>query len=257
MKLNQVAAQLYTLRDFCQTADALAETAAKVKAIGYEAVQVSGIGPIEPAEVAEIFSAAGVRVCATHERPDLIRQNPLQAVERVKAAGATYSAFPYPGDLDFSDPAAVKSMIADLDEAGKVFRENGCTLSYHNHAIEFVRIGDETLMEHILRATSPENLKFELDTYWVQYGGGDPVAWCEKLQDRMPVMHLKDYGFSPENKPAFAEIGSGNLDFKRIISAAEKSGCEWFIVEQDTCPGDPFDSIKKSFDYIRDNLVAG
>jgi sugar phosphate isomerase/epimerase len=52
-----------------------------------------------------------------------------------------------------------------------------------------------------------------------------------------------------------AEIGVGNLDWKAIIAAAEKSGCEWFIVEQDYCPGDPFDSLKTSFDYIEANLV--
>ena len=52
------------------------------------------------------------------------------------------------------------------------------------------------------------------------------------------------------------EIGYGNLDFKAIVAAAEASGCEWFIVEQDSCPGDPFDSAKLSFDYIKANLVA-
>jgi len=50
-------------------------------------------------------------------------------------------------------------------------------------------------------------------------------------------------------------VGSGNLNFKKIIAAAEKSGCKWFIVEQDTCPGDPVDSLAKSFEYIKANLV--
>ena len=57
-----------------------------------------------------------------------------------------------------------------------------------------------------------------------------------------------------KNQPVMCEIGSGNLDFRRIVAAAETSGCEWFIVEQDTCPGDPVDSLAKSYDYIVNNI---
>ncbi len=73
---------------------------------------------------------------------------------------------------------------------------------------------------------------------------------------RLPLLHMKDYMVNDENAPQFAEIGVGNLPWPQIIAAAEESGCEWFIVEQDTCPGDPFDSLQISFDYIRANLVS-
>lgn len=251
MKLSQVAAQLYTLREFCKTEGGLAETARQVREIGYEAVQVSGIGPIEPATVRTIMSDHGLAICATHESPDLIRHEPLRAVERLKTFGAVYTAFPYPSGVDFRDPAAIKAMVSDLESAGAVFRQNGCVLAYHNHAIEFCRLGEETVLDYIERATSPENLVFELDTYWVQFGGGDPAAWSGKCRGRLPALHLKDFGFGADNKPFFAELGSGNLDFRRIIPAAEASGCQWFIVEQDICPGDPFESIRKSFEYLK------
>jgi len=65
---------------------------------------------------------------------------------------------------------------------------------------------------------------------------------------------MKDFAITPDNKIAFAEIGQGNLDWPRIVAAAEASGCEWFIVEQDVCPGDPFDSLRQSFEYIRTTL---
>lgn len=44
---------------------------------------------------------------------------------------------------------------------------------------------------------------------------------------------------------------------KRIIAAAEKGGTKWFAVEQDACPGYPFESIRQSFDYIAEPLVEG
>lgn len=257
MKASQIAAQLYTVRDFCTSADALAESAKKLRAIGYEVAQVSGVsGDVPAKDIRRILADEGISICATHENGDLIRKNPLAVVERLKTLGVAHTAYPYPGGVDFADPAAVKAMVVDLDAAGAVLRENGCTLSYHNHAIEFTRIGDEVLMDYIARATSPDNLKFELDTYWVQYGGADPVAWCKKVPGRMPILHCKDYGYGTDNKAFFAEIGYGNLDFPAIVAAADASGCEWFVVEQDTCPGDPFVSLEKSYRTMKDCLCT-
>jgi sugar phosphate isomerase/epimerase len=148
----------------------------------------------------------------------------------------------------------VKAFAARLNAAGKVLHEAGCRLSYHNHHIEFRRVKKKPVLEWIFKYTDPQYLQAELDTYWVQYGGGDPVAWCKKLKSRLPLLHLKDYAIDTENKVVFAAVGAGNLNWKKIIATAEKSGCEWFIVEQDTCPGDPFESLKESFEFIRNRL---
>jgi sugar phosphate isomerase/epimerase len=99
-------------------------------------------------------------------------------------------------------------------------------------------------------------LQGEIDTYWIQHGGADPVAWCAKLANRLPLLHIKDYTVLPTGKPDFTTIGAGNLNWPGIIAAADKSGCAWFIVEQDFTPGDPFDAVKQSFEYIKANLVT-
>jgi sugar phosphate isomerase/epimerase len=96
----------------------------------------------------------------------------------------------------------------------------------------------------------------ELDTYWVHFGGGDCVDWCRKLAGRLPFIHLKDYAITKARTPVYCEIGQGTLPFARIIAEAEQSGCRWFIVEQDTCPRDPFESLKISCDYLKTNLVS-
>lgn len=258
MKTSQIAAQLYTVRDFCGSPAELAATAKKLRSIGYQAAQVSGVSAkIPPAEIRRILADEGLAICATHENSDLIRSNPMAVVERLEAMGVRHTAYPFPSGVNFSDPAAVKAMVSDLDAAGAVLRAHGCTLSYHNHAIEFLRIGGETLMDYIARATCPDHLAFELDTYWVQFGGGNPVEWCKKAAGRLPLLHCKDYGFGSDDKPFFAEIGFGNLDFPAIIAAADASGCEWFIVEQDTCPGDPFVSLEKSYKTMSECLSEG
>jgi sugar phosphate isomerase/epimerase len=255
MKLSQVALQLYTLRDYCKTAADYAATLKKVKAIGYPAIQISGVGPMPEGELRSIAEGEGLVICATHESSNEIRNNPAKVIERLVKLGVTQTAYPYPSDVKFAEWASVKSLIDDLERAGAAFTAAGLTLSYHNHAIEFVKVEGKTILDHIYDETNPAHLQGELDTFWVHYGGGDVVEWCRRLKGRLPLIHLKDYQFTLENKHAFSEVGAGNLNFKKIVAAAEESGCQWFIVEQDSCPGDPFVSIQQSFDYIKAHLV--
>ncbi len=256
MKLSQVAIQLYTLRDFIRTPDDIATTLKRVRAIGYEAVQVSGMGAIDEAELNRILDGEGLVCCATHEPATRILEEPEAIVERLQKLNCKFTAYPHPAGLDLSKKADVDRLIPALDHSGGVLAAAGLTLTYHNHGIEFFKIDGVTALDRIYAETRPEALKGELDTYWVHFGGGDVVAWCGKLSGRLPLLHLKDYRMTAESTPTFCEIGNGTLDFPRIISAAEASGCEWFIVEQDTCPGDPFDSIQQSFEYISAQLIA-
>jgi sugar phosphate isomerase/epimerase len=254
-RLDQVALQLYTLRDFCTTLPDFIATIEKVRAIGYRAVQLSGV-KVPHAEAKKVLDAAGITICATHEQAQEILDQPEVVAARLREIGVKHTAYPYPAGVDFKSEESVRTLARKLEASGALLAKRGVTLSYHNHAIEFTRFGDGTVLDFIFRETDPANLKAELDTYWVQYGGGDPVAWIEKLSSRVPVLHIKDYGFSPDNAPAFAEIGHGNLDWPRILAAAAKAGTEWLVVEQDTCPGDPFVSIKKSFEYLGERLAS-
>lgn len=255
MKLSQVAAQLYTVREHLKTPADIAVSLKKVRDIGYPAVQVSGMGPISETELVKIIRDEGLAFCATHEPGPQILANPRAVAERLDKLGCRYTAYPYPDGIDLTDLRQVEALAKKLDAAGAVLRAAGKTLAYHNHAIEFLRHGDKTGLELIYERSSPANLKGEPDTYWVQYGGGNPVDWIRRLHGRLPLLHAKDYAFTRENKPVFAEIGSGNLDWKAIVAEADAAGMEWFIVEQDVCPGDPFDSLRKSFDYIKTHLV--
>jgi len=253
-KISQVALQLFTVRDACKTVPEFAETLARVKKMGFQAVQVSGIKLPYP-DMKKAIDDAGLIVCATHEPGDQILEKPEEICERLKLMGTPHTAYPWPGTLNFSDEPTVRDFAKKLDAAGAVLAKNGCVLSYHNHALEFVRLGEATALDYIYKATNPANLKAELDTYWVQYGGGDSVTWINKVAGRAPLLHLKDYLYK-DDKPTYGEIGYGNLDWKGILAAAEKAGTEWLIIEQDVCPGDPFVSVEKSFNYLKNLLGA-
>jgi sugar phosphate isomerase/epimerase len=254
MKTAQLAAQLYTCRDLLQTPEDIAATLRRVRAAGYTAVQVSGMGPIAEDDLVRILADEGLECCATHEPSDVILNEPARVVDRLARLGCSFTAYPYPSGIDLADASAVQAWIARLDHAGSVLAAAGQTLCYHNHHHEFRRLGGRTILDLIYAGTKPTNLQGEPDTYWIQFGGGDPVAWCEKLAGRLPLLHLKDYMVDAQNNVTMCEIGAGNLDWPRIVAAAEKSGCHWFIVEQDTCPGDPVDSLALSYRHLAENI---
>jgi sugar phosphate isomerase/epimerase len=52
-------------------------------------------------------------------------------------------------------------------------------------------------------------------------------------------------------KEFFTEVGRGVINFKEIFGQSKKAGVKYFIVEQDQTPGSPFDSLKASFDYLK------
>jgi len=255
MHLRQVALQSYTIRAHCQTAADFAASMRRVRQIGYSAVQVSGIGPIPSAEVRRICDGEGLVICASHEPGATIVGDPHAVVERLGILGCKYTAYPYP-HVAFDGVSAAVGLARQLSAAGEVLRRAGMTLAYHNHDIEFQKFDGRPVLEILYAESDPAFLGAEIDTYWVQAGGGDPVAWCARLSGRLSLLHMKDYGVGPDRKPVMAEVGSGNLDFPRIVRAAEASGCQWFIVEQDHGFDDAFAAAEKSFRYVKERLCS-
>jgi sugar phosphate isomerase/epimerase len=248
MDRKTIAAQLYTLRDYLKTPPEIAKSLKKVRKTGFKAVQVSGMGPIPEKELKEILEGEGLVCCATHEPGQMILENTSKVIDRLHALGCKHTAYPWPHTKPESEADYIK-LAKDLSEAGKKFAEAGLTLSYHNHAIEFQRFGKRLGLEIIYEESDPKYLLAELDTYWIQHGGGNPATWCKKLPGRMPLIHLKEYGII-KNEVKMLEIGNGNLNWKKIITSAKNSGTEWFIIEQDLCRVNPFESLEISLEYL-------
>ena len=176
MKIEQVALQLYTLRDHLKTPADIADTLKKVRAVGYQAVQASGMGPILEADFRALLDGEGLTLCATHEPSDKILSDPEAVAERLQRLRCTYTAYPHPSGVNFADATQVRQLAVRLEAAGKVLHAAGQTLTYHNHAIEFLRAEEGTMLDLLYAETDANYLQAEIDTYWVQYGGGDPVA---------------------------------------------------------------------------------
>ena len=251
MKTEQIAIQLYTLRDFTQTPADFATTMIRIREIGYPAVELAGTAGLPPAEAAKIVRDAGLQICSSHESPEMILESPQEVVDRLGEFGITHGVYPWPDGIDFSNTKQADDLIAGLDAAGSVLRRAGMTLCYHNHALEHFQRDGRTVLDDIFARTFPEHLQAELDIHWVQAGGGNPAEECRRLTGRLPLLHVKDYTVTAQGERQFAEVGSGNLNIPEILASAEAAGCQWFIVEQDICSNDPFECIARSLDYLK------
>ncbi len=255
MKTKKIGLCLYSIRGFCADEAGLDGALARVKAAGYPAVQVSGIGPIPPRTVRRLLDKHGLVCCACHEKQAELRSNFAGIVEKLKALDCTFTALGSPGAENMT-AARLPGLIAELEDWGRRFADAGIRFGYHNHAFEFERFDGRLALELLYEKTDPRRVAAEIDTYWVQYGGGDPVEWIRRVKGRMPAVHLKDYAVAA-NKPHFAEVGHGNLDWRRILAACRDTGVEWYIVEQDDpVPSgrDIFESIRMSYEFLEKNI---
>src|SRR5437773_7136165 len=89
---SRIGAQLYTLRDYLKTPADIAKTLARVRKLGYEAVQVSGAGPIDPAELAKILKNEGLACGATHIGIDAMEKDPQKVIADHALWGCKYTA---------------------------------------------------------------------------------------------------------------------------------------------------------------------
>lgn len=139
----------------------------------------------------------------------------------------------------------IKSSIEVLNQTDEACKKAGLHFAYHNHDAEFHMVDGKTPYQMMLEETK---MKMELDLAWAIKGGQDPVELFKKYPGRFPLWHVKDMDNTHEN---ILPVGSGTLDFKRIFGESETAGLKYYFAEHDF-PKDPWDSVQKTYDYLKD-----
>lgn len=264
-----IAIQLYSVRD--EAAADFAGTLKAIKALGYEGVEFAGLYGLSAAEVKSLCAEVGLTPISAHVPYYDMIADPKGVLSAYAEIGCKYVAIPYltpecrPGTEGFAGVVENAAML------GKVAKELGMTLLYHNHDFEFEKIDGKYALEVLYDTVPAELLETELDTCWVRVGGEEPAAYVKKFSGRAPVVHLKDYAggksehmyeligieseeAAPEENPfEFRPVGSGVQNMPAIIAAAETAGAEWLVVEQDqpSMGLSPMECAKKSIGYLR------
>jgi sugar phosphate isomerase/epimerase len=141
-----------------------------------------------------------------------------------------------------------KKSVDRLNYLGKVCKENGLILCWHNHDKEFAPMEAGLPFDYLMKNTDSDLVKCELDLYWVKKGGSDPLNIMKQYPGRFPVLHVKDMASGP--KMDFECPGSGIIDFPSIFSEAEKQGIKHYFVERDNVP-DGMACLKSAGEYLK------
>ncbi|MDR1599739.1 MAG: sugar phosphate isomerase/epimerase [Oscillospiraceae bacterium] len=244
-------AQLYSVRERCQTPDGFRKTMGEIAAIGYKGVQVSGQGrDIDPRVIRDACDRHGLEIVCTHVPFEDLRDHLDKIVQTHQIYGCEYPGLgSMPGKYYENGLASLEVFAAELTAIADKLAAHGMRLLYHNHAHEFQRF-DGKLAFDLLRERCGENVQFEIDTFWVQCGGGDPVKY---LRGRSAdIVHFKDMLGTARNGNMICTVGKGNLDWPAIIQACRETRARWAMVEQDNAAelGDSIQAMADAYGFL-------
>lgn len=241
---KKIGAQLFTVRDFCQTRDGFENTLKRLREIGYQAVQISAVGPIPPEDLKALCDRYGMEIYCTHKPVDAFLKQTEDVIQYHKTLGCPIAGLGHPGD-HLSDP---ERFVVQLNQVTEQLKKEGIIFLYHHHALEFQRLPDgQVIFEYLEKHAK---FGFIVDVYWLAIAGMNPAAVIRRLGSRAQIIHFKDLAVFG-NDACMAEVMEGNLNWDEIFAACEEAGCQAALVEQDICRRDPFESLAISYRNLK------
>jgi sugar phosphate isomerase/epimerase len=245
--------QVYTVRTLMPEKGA--ETLRAIAAIGYKEVEINFD---DAKKYAAVLKETGLKATGSHIQGDPKRSQALtEFIGEAKELGIPAIGVPYVEMRGISNLADFWPRFIDgLNESGAMCKKAGLTFYYHHHNFEFdPRFRAIDLMHEKLT----KDVLLEIDCFWASVAGTDPAELIEKWSGRLFALHLKDkgkgtpvsYETSKVKHEEFLEVGAGVIDWSKVLKNAERAGVQHYYVEQDFTPGDPIESLKKSYGYLR------
>ena len=268
MKSLPVAVQVYSVRDDAEK-DYLG-TLKKLKAMGYDGVELAGTLHYSPEEMKAMINEAGLTAVSAHVSFGEFKAGIDATAKKYRTIGCDYVALPFMPEDMRPNAGNFAATIEEIETIGKACAKYGVALSYHNHDFEFLKMDDGTYcLDYIYKSVPPELLKVQPDVCWIHVGGVDPADYIRKYPGRIDMVHLKDYlgvkakkmyafvgekdnSVSPGDAFRFKPVGGGNVDMPSVLEASLAVGAKWVIVEQDnSLSGAMLDEVKASRDYLK------
>ena len=256
--------QVYTIRE------ALAEdfkgSMKRVADLGYKNIELFAyrneqyFGYTIP-ETNALMSDLGLQVKSSHvstgwTSPDVVgtmTNKWEQTVQDAAELGQDYIVLAYLTEAERETMDDYKKVAELLNSCGETAKNAGLQMAYHNHDFEFETVDDQVPYDFLLSECDENLVKFEMDLYWTLRAGKDPIRYFENHPGRFPLWHVKD--MAADEEKFFAAVGEGVIDWKNMFAHAETAGLDYYFVEQDaTKSGKPFEEIEKSITYLKDML---
>ena len=241
-----IALQLYTVRDFAQ--QDLKGTLQKVKAMGYDQVELAGMYDKSPQELRALLDEVGLTAISAHVGIDPFEADLKGTVSAYKTAGCSYIGVPWLNAEQLPGGEKWPTVKALLQQIAAECKNQGIVLMYHNHAHEFEKLPNGEYIQDAFFAELPE-IEAEIDSGWVDAVNLCPAAYIRQYAGRVPVVHLKD---TCKNAKTDKPVGQGTQDMPAITKAAVESGTKVFVAELDEAVGlTSLEAAQQSIEYLK------
>lgn len=251
-----IGLQLWSVRDE-MNADPNA-TLSEIADMGYAFIEAAGYSDgmfygMEPGAFRALVESHGIDFLASHatrhispgESPEEYMLWWDKCIDAHKRAGVKYIIQASLGPVAYENIDGLRQYIDYFEAVGAKCNEQGIRFGFHNHASEFSLLDGHVMYDYMLENTTPENVFFQMDLYWVTVADADPVDYFRRYPGRFTLWHVKDH----------AELGaSGKIDFEHIFVKSEKSGVKYLVVEVEAYNYTPLESVKRSLDYLLEIL---
>lgn len=250
MNTPSLAIQLYTVRHPIARVG-FVPIVQQIARAGYRGVELAGVPEgLTASHMRQILADHGLHIAGGHfHLPVGDRANSI--LDTVATLGCRYLVSSTRRE-SFQTVTGIRQQAEQFNRAAEACRSRGITCVVHNHWWEFASVERRCAMDWMLEALDPAVL-VELDVYWVQTGGHDPIAWIQKLGRRAPLLHIKD-GPCVVGQPMTA-VGAGRVDIAGCLRAAAPTA-EWWIVELDECATDMMEAVRASAAFMTRHAAA-
>lgn len=266
---DNLGIQLYSIRK--QLLESAGDAFEKLAHIGYQHVEWFDVTTLD--KLAPLAKSNGLPISSAHVLSPYITGNklmqavipndlnsPEKLIEKLNKFGIKHLVLSYIFDDERQHIDQYKTLAEHLNRVGELSKAAGVQLCYHNHDFEFQQLNGQRPFDLLLSELDHENVKFELDVFWAKYAGLQPDELITSLGDRCALLHLKDLKsmpathattHTPAGEAMFKPVGSGIIDFEKILSAAKQVGVDNVFVEQDHNTGHIFEDLQSSFNYLQ------
>ena len=264
---NKIGLQLFTVRDLM--AVDVPGTLALISEIGYREVEIAGLFGLTPEAFRSLLDANHLEAIGNHhfvgpalvplfgsrEVDDILDEAEILGQKYTGTAGITIPTGIVAGIGEPQTADRYRELAALANEWGAAAAARGLRFYIHTHYWEFgtdPQTGEQ-LFEILLEETDPDLVFFEMDLFWIVFGGVDPLVWLSCNQKRFPLFHVKDGIPNPAGgffDAGFTDLGEGVVDFRRIFTALKHKNAHHYIVERDTQPH-PAETARKGYEYLR------
>ena len=191
----------------------------------------------------------GMKIVSSH--CDITKDFDKKAAEAAEI-GMKYLICPWKGPQKSLDD--FKRFADEFNQKGEICKKNGIRFAYHNHDYSFKAMDGQLPQDVMMNGTDPSLVDFEMDIYWVAAAGVDIEAWFKKYKKRFRLCHVKDRSKNPgtDNGKNSVDLGTGSIDWPKILKSAKKYGMQYYIVEQEAYPnGSSLEAAKVNAAYMK------